>query len=123
MKKFLTLVIVLLIAMLMLKSLGSHDMMVNWDGDDIGGPAGALIAVLFAGGGLIFGVLAVLCAALFTMVVLAGVSVLVAGIIAMCVVLAVALSTPLLLPLLIVAAIVWLIMSRNRKQRNASQAV
>ncbi|CDG85377.1 hypothetical protein [Janthinobacterium agaricidamnosum] len=122
MKKFLTLVIVLLIAMLMLKSIGSHDMMVRWDGDDIGGPAGALIAMLFAGGGLIFGVVALLCAALFTMVVLAGVSVLAAGIIAMCVLLAVAFSAPLLLPLLIVATIVWLV-ARNRKQRNASQAV
>ena len=43
------------------------------------------------------------------------------AVLAFCVVLALALSTPVLLPLLIPVAIVWLLVSRNRKQAQARQ--
>jgi hypothetical protein len=96
---------------------------VHLDGDDIDGPLGALLATVFAGGGvllagvilmLVFGVLAV---------VFAGVGVLFVGVLALvAVVLAVAL-TPVMLPLLIPVAIVWYCVGRSRRHRAMQQAV
>ena len=56
-------------------------------------------------------------AAVVTGVILAGVGMALVVVVACCVVLALALSTPVLLPLLIPVAIVWLLVSRSRKQQ------
>jgi len=104
MKKLLTFVLIVMLACLFLDKVGGSDMHMQFNGDDVDGPLEWLFGLVFAGGGLLIAAIAVVCAAI------------VAG-----VVLALALSTPGLLPLLIPVAIVWLIVSRNRKQAQARQ--
>ena len=116
MKKLLTFALILMLACLFLDKIGATDMHMQLDGDEIDGPLEWLFGLVFAGGGLLIAAIALVCAAVFTGVVLAGVGVVVLAVVALCVVLALALSTPVLLPLLIPVAIVWLIVSRNRKQ-------
>lgn len=120
-----TLFVLLFLAALVLWNVfaWSGNAVVHLDGDDIDGPLGALLATVFAGGGLllagailvlVFGVLGV---------VFAGVGVLFVGVLALVAfVLALAL-TPVLLPLLVPVAIVWYFVGRSRKQRIMQQAV
>ena len=111
MKKLLTFVLIVMLACLFLDKIGGSDMHMQFHGDDIDGPLEWLFGLVFAGGGLLIAAIALVCAAVVTGVVLAGVGV----------VLALALSTPVLLPLLIPVAIVWLIVSRKHKQAQAHQ--
>lgn len=93
------------------------------DGDDIGGPLGALLATLFAGGGILLGGAIVLMVFGVLAVLFAGVGVLCIGGLALgALVVALAVS-PLLLPLLVPVAIVWYLASRSRKQRIMQQPV
>jgi hypothetical protein len=96
-------------------------MHMQFNGDDIDGPLEWLFGLVFAGGGLLIAAIALVCAAVVTGVVLAGVGVVLIAVVALCMALALALSTPVLLPLLIPVAIVWLIVSRNRKQAQTRQ--
>ncbi|MDN2678677.1 hypothetical protein [Janthinobacterium sp. SUN033] len=121
MKKLLTFVLIVMLACLFLDKISGSgsDMHMQFNGDDVDGPLEWLFGLVFAGGGLLIAAIAVVCAAVITGVVLAGVGVVLIAVVALCVVLALALSTPVLLPLLIPVAIVWLIVSRNRKQAQA----
>ena len=121
MKKLLTFALILMLAWLFLDKIGATDMHMQLDGDEIDGPLEWLFGLVFAGGGLLIAALALVFAAVVTGVILAGVGMALVVVVACCVVLALALSTPVLLPLLIPVAIVWLLVSRNRRQSRAQQ--
>ena len=121
MKKLLTFVLIVMLACLFLDKIGATDMHMQLDGDEIDGPLEWLFGLVFAGGGLLIAALALVFAAVVTGVILAGVGMVLVVVVACCVVLALALSTPVLLPLLIPVAIVWLLVSRNRRQSRAQQ--
>ena len=121
MKKLLTFALILMLAWLFLDKIGATDMHLQLDGDEIDGPLEWLFGLVFAGGGLLIAALALVFAAVVTGVILAGVGMVLVVVVACCVVLALALSTPVLLPLLIPVAIVWLLVSRNRRQSRAQQ--
>jgi len=96
----------------------SGDMVVNVDGDEIGGPLGALLAMLFAGGGTLLAGLIMLVVGAVLAVVFAGVGIILIGGLGIgAVVLALAVS-PLLLPLLLPLAVIWYMVSRSRKSRS-----
>jgi hypothetical protein len=100
-----------------------HGMTFDIDGDEISGPFGALLGLLFAGGGIIIAALVVLFVGAVLAVVFAGVGVLLAlGLGLAALVLAAAIS-PLLLPVLIPAAIIWFFVNRNRRNRLKAQTV
>ena len=121
MKKYAPYVILFLFALLLWNIfLDAADFMtVNVDGDEIGGPLGAFLAVVFAGGGAIIGALVLLVVGAVLAVVFAGLGVILLG--ALCVAaVAVALAiSPLLLPLLVPVAIVWFLINRQRRARVA----
>ena len=96
---------------------GNGGMSVDIDGDHIDGPFGALLAMLFAGGGtLLAGVIMVLVGAILA-VVFASVGIVLVGAIGLgAAVLALAIS-PLLLPALLPLAVIWYLVSRSRKHR------
>lgn len=118
MKKFAPLLLLFLFAMVAWEAVdGPSGMSIVLDGDHIDGPFGALVAMLFAGGGLLIAVIALLLAGIVLAVVFAGLGVLaVSGLVVGAIVLA-ALVSPLLLPLLIPIAIIWYLTSRDRKNR------
>lgn len=121
MKKLLTFVLILMLACLFLDKISATDMHMQFNGNDIDGPLEWLFGLAFAGGGVLIAALVLVCVAVVMGVVLAGVGMVLLAVLAFCVVLALALSTPVLLPLLIPVAIVWLLVSRNRKQAQARQ--
>ena len=121
MKKLLTFVLVVMLACLFLDKIGATDMHMQFNGDDIDGPLEWLFGLVFAGGGLLIAAIALVFAAVVTGVVLAGVGMVVIAVVALCMLLALALSAPVLLPLLIPVAIVWWLVSRNRKQVSTQQ--
>ena len=121
MKKLLTFVLILMLACLFLDKIGATDMHMQFNGSDIDGPLEWLFGLVFAGGGVLIAALVLVCVAVVMGVVLAGVGMVLLAVLAFCVVLALALSTPVLLPLLIPVAIVWLLVSRNRRQSRAQQ--
>ena len=122
MKKIAPYVILFLFALLLWDVLASSS---NWtmhiDGEEFGGPLGALLALLFAGGGAVIGALALVVVGVVLAVAFAGVVVIVLGALAVAAV-AVALAiSPLLLPLLVPVAIIWIMVSRSRKSRLARE--
>jgi hypothetical protein len=95
MKKTAYIVIAFLFALLLWNVFAfGGDSVVSIDGDEFDGPLGALLAMLFAGGGII----------------------LIGGLGIGAVVLALAIS-PLLLPLLLPLALIWYMVGRSRKNR------
>ena len=121
MKKLLTFALIVMLACLFLDKIGATDMHMQFNGSDIDGPLEWLFGLVFAGGGVLIAALVLVCVAVVMGVVLAGVGMVLLAVLAFCVVLALALSTPVLLPLLIPVAIVWLLVSRNRRQSRAQQ--
>ncbi|WP_159627616.1 hypothetical protein [Massilia puerhi] len=114
MKKYAPYIILFLFAALLFNSWG-NDMTVNFDGDEIDGPLGWMLATLFAGGGTLLAIFITLMVGVLLAVVFAGVGVILLGSLAIgAVVVALAIS-PLLLPLVIPVALVWYFMSRSRK--------
>lgn len=101
----------------------SPGMSFDIDGDEIDGPLGVVLGLLFAGGGLIIGGLVVLSVGAVLAVVFAGVGVLLAFGLALAALVLAAVISPLLLPILIPAAIIWFLMNRARRNRTRSQAV
>ena len=119
MKNFAKIAILFLFALLLLDvAFDAADFMsFNIDGDEVDGPLGALLAVVFAGGGLVIGGVVMLVVGVVLAVVFAGVGVILLGALGVAAV-AVALAiSPLLLPLLVPVAIVWYLASRSRKAR------
>jgi hypothetical protein len=96
---------------------------VDFDGERFDGPVGAVLGLLFAGGGLIVAALVLVFVGAVLAVVFAGVGLLLTlGLGIGAVVVAAAIS-PLLLPLLIPAAIIWFFMHRARRNRLKTQTV
>ena len=126
MKKFLTFVLVLMLACLFLDKIGGSDMHMQFNGDDVDGPLEWLFGLAFAGGGLLIALIALVCAAVVAGVVVASVGLfMVAGIViggAVLVLVLLACSAPVLLPLLVIAAMIWLLSNRSRKQARAQRA-
>lgn len=124
MKKIAPAVIILLFLLLVWNVFGhSPGMNVDIDGGRFDGPGGALIGLLFAGGGLVIAALVMVFVGAVLAVVFAGVGLLLAlGLGLGAVLLALAIS-PLLLPLLVPLAIVWLLMRRARRNRMKAQSV
>lgn len=91
-----------------------------FDGD---GPFEAMLALVLAGGGLVIGVLAAVIAAVVVAVVFAGLGLLAVVGLVLAALVVVAVVAPFLLPVLIPLAIVWFIVSRNRRNRLKQQAV
>lgn len=124
MKNFAKIAILFLFALLLLDvAFDAADFMhFHIDGDEVDGPLGALLGVLFAGGGLVVAGVVMVVVGIVLAVVFAGVGVIVLGALG-CAALAVVLAlSPLLLPLLIPVAIVWYLVSRSRKERLAQPA-
>ena len=125
MKKSAAIVILFLFALLLwdVATFGFDDNIVNIDGDEIGGPLGALLATLFAGGGMLLAGCILLGVGVLLAVVFAGVGILCLGGLAIGALALALLVSPLLLPLLVPLAIVWFLMARSRKQRIMQQPV
>lgn len=121
MKKTATIIILFLFAAMLWNALfWSGDMLVHFDGDEIDGPLGLLLATMFAGGGTLLGGLITLVVMAVLAVVFAGVGVILLGALAMGAVgIALAIS-PLLLPLLLPLALLWYCMHRSRRPRPVS---
>jgi len=121
MKKYAPYIILFLFAALLFNSWG-NDMTVNFDGDEIDGPLGWMLATLFAGGGTLLAIFITLMVGVLLAVIFAGVGVMLLGSLAIgAVILALAVS-PLLLPLVIPVALVWYFMNRSRKVNLAKTA-
>jgi hypothetical protein len=93
------------------------------DGDAIDGPLGALFGLLFAGGGILIAALVILCVGAVLAVVFAGLGVMLALGLGLVALVLAALISPLLLPLLVPAAIIWFVVSRNRRNRIKAHAL
>jgi hypothetical protein len=113
MKKTAACIILLLLAALAL-SLAWHPdgMMVDIDGERIDGPLGALLGLLFAGGGvLIAGIVMVVVGAVLA-VLFAGAGIILLGVLGVGALVLAAAMSPLLLPLLLPLAIIWFLAKR-----------
>lgn len=117
MKKPAPWVILLLIAAVLFGVFMYHGTVVDIDGDEIGGPLGALLGLVFAGGGTIFAVFVMLVVGAVLAVVFAGVGIILLGALGLAGLALAAAISPLLLPLLLPLAIIWFFVSRSRKQR------
>jgi hypothetical protein len=123
MKKIAAIIILFLFAMLVWNVFTFGDSVVNIDGEDIGGPLGALLATFFAGGGLLLAGVIMLFVGAVLAVVFAGVGILCIGGLALGACVLALMVSPLLLPLLVPVAIVWWLVSRSRKHRVMQQSV
>lgn len=123
MKKTAAIIILFLFALLVWNVFTFGDSVVNIDGEDIGGPLGALLATFFAGGGLLLAGVIMLFVGAVLAVVFAGVGILCIGGLAVGACVLALMVSPLLLPLLVPVAIVWWLVSRSRKHRVMQQAV
>ena len=123
MKKIAPYIVLFVIAMVFWEYLtDAGGMHVEFDGDEIDGPFGALVGLLAAGGGILIGLVVTAIVGVILAVVFAGVGVLVVGALVVAAIVVAAAVSPLLLPLLIPIAIVWYLASRNRKSRIKQQA-
>jgi hypothetical protein len=118
MKKIAPYVILFLFAMLAWNVFVHNDgMTFNIDGDEVGGPLGALLGMLFAGGGIMIAVLVMVVVGVMLAVVFAGVGIIVVGALAVAALAIVAAISPLFLPLLLPLALIWFFVRRSRKHR------
>ena len=116
-KKLILAALIFLLAVLAWQSIFGDSLNINIDGDEIDGPLGAVLAVLFGGAGMLIGGVVVVCVAIFLCLLFAGLGILMVGGMALAAVLVVAAVSPLLLPLLIPIGIYWFFSARARKQR------
>ena len=118
MKKLLAITLIALLFIAAWNTLDTSDMVVHLGDEEFEGPLGVLLGITFGGLGLLIGAVVMVCVAVFLGFLFAGLGVLmVAGLLMLAVVL-VAVMSPLMLPVLIPAAIIWFIVSRNRRLRN-----
>lgn len=126
MKKILAFALILVLASLFLDKIGASDMHMQFNGDDIDGPLEWLFGLVFAGGGLLIALIALVCALAVAGMVVAGVGIfMVAGVVlggGVLLLVLLACSAPVLLPLLVIAAVIWLLSSRSRRQAQARRA-
>ena len=125
MKKYAPSVILFLFALLLWEiAVDTSDFMtMSIDGEEFDGPLGAFLALVFAGGGVIIAGVVMLVVGLVLAVVFAGLGVILLGaLIVAAVALALAIS-PLLLPLLLPLALIWYLVSRQRKGHDIKSAV
>lgn len=118
MKKIAPLVILFLFCLLVWNVfVQPFGMDVDFDGNDFDGPLGALIGLVFAGGGLIIAALVLVFVGALLALVFAGVGVLLALGLGLAALMLAAVFSPLLLPILIPGAIIWFFMRRNERNR------
>lgn len=114
MKKFAPLLLLFLFAVLAWEAVaGASGMSVHLDGEHIDGPLG----VLFAGGGLLIAAIVMLFVGLLLAVLFAGLGVLAVGALVLALAFVGLLVSPLLLPLAVVLAVLWYLARDGRKQR------
>lgn len=124
MKKIAPFVILFLFALLAWNLFGhGSGMTFDIDGEEVGGPLGAVLGLLFAGGGMIIAALVMLFVGAVLAVVFAGVGVIVVFALALAALVVAAAISPLLLPILIPVAIIWFFMGRSRRNRLKAQTV
>jgi hypothetical protein len=124
MKKIAPVVIILLFVLLVWNVFGHpFGMDVDLDGERFDGPVGALIGLLFAGGGIVVAALVMVFVGALLALVFAGVGLLLTLGLGMGAVLVALAISPLLLPLLVPLAIIWFFMHRARRSRVKAQAV
>ena len=118
MKRIAPVAIVLLLTVLAWNTFShAHGIDIDLDDDHFDGPLGALIGLLFAGGGLLIGALVALCVGAVLALVFAGVGVVLVASLALVALLVALALMPVLLPLLIPVAIIWWLASRNKSKR------
>jgi len=120
MKKLLVVTLVVLLAIAACNAFDAHEYYFNVDGDEIDGPFGALLAMLFAGGGIVLATLIMVAVAIFLCVLFAGVGVVIIAALALGCFIVAAVIAPFLLPVLIPLAILWWVARRNRDRRAAA---
>jgi len=123
MKKPAAIIILFLFALLAWNVFTFGDGVVTIGDEDFGGPLGAVLATVFAGGGMLLAGLIMLFVGAVLAVVFAGVGVLVIGGLALGACVLALMVSPLLLPLLVPLAIIWFFVSRSRKHRIMQQPV
>ena len=125
MKKIFPVLILFLLAMLIWNLFVGHnnDMSFNFDGDEIDGPVGVLAGLLFAGGGILIAGLVMLFVGAVLAVVFAGVGILLVAALGLAAVIVAVAVSPLLLPILLPLAIIWFFVNRSRKNRIKAETV
>jgi hypothetical protein len=122
MKKYAPWVILLVIAVTSWALFMHADgMTVDIDGEHFNGPLGALLGLLFAGGGTLIAAFVMLVVGAVLAVVFAGVGVILLGVLGLAALAIAAAISPLLLPLLLPLAVIWFFVHRSRKQRMLRQ--
>jgi hypothetical protein len=117
MKKTFAIIVFFLFALIVWNVFGDGGTAIDIDGDHIDGPLGALLALVFAGGGvLLAGVIMLFVGALLA-VVFTGVGIVLAGALALGLAMLALAISPLLLPLLLPLALIWYVFGRSRQQR------
>jgi hypothetical protein len=118
MKKTVAIIALFLFAMLAWSALSyGGNMRFDIDGDQVDGPLGALLGLIFTGGGMLLaGVIMLFVGGLLALV-FTGVGILVAGGLALGMALLALAISPLLLPVLLPLAVIWYVVGRSRKQR------
>lgn len=114
-KKLIPVAVLTLLAAAIWYTLATGDLHVNVDGDQIDGPLGAVLAMLFGGAGMMIAAIAITCTAVFVSLLCASLGVLMVVGLAMLALVLVAAISPLLLPLLIPVGIFWWFSARSRK--------
>ena len=117
MKKTIAIIVFFLFALFAWNVFSGSDMSFDIDGEHVDGPLGALLGLVFAGGGMLLAGVIMLFVGAVLAVVFTSVGIVLAGGLAMGMgMLALAIS-PLLLPLLLPLAVIWYVFGHSRKQR------
>ncbi|MFC5481262.1 hypothetical protein [Massilia suwonensis] len=118
MKKIVPYLVLFLCALLLWDLLFTFgDATFHIDGEEVGGPLGAALGILFAGGGTLIGLFVALVVGAVLAVVFAGVGIVVIGALAIAGLAVAAAIVPFLLPLLLPLALIWYLVSRARRNR------
>lgn len=91
---------------------------VNIDGEQVDGPMGAILGVLFASGGMVIAAVVCVGVALFLGVLFAGLGVLMVGGMALLAFICIMAVSPLLLPLLVVVGIYYYVRKRQQRRQH-----
>ncbi|WP_295999762.1 hypothetical protein [Rugamonas sp.] len=121
-KKIVPAAVIVLLAVAAWHAIDVGDMRVDIDGEQLDGPFGTLLGLLFGAGGLIVAAVAVTCAALFVGVLFAGLGIVMLTGMALLALLLAAVIAPFTLPLLIPLGIFWLLSARARRKQGKPQA-